>query len=130
MPPGDAAVARVHPALLGELDGVADQVEQHLAQPQRIAEQRHGHVVGDVAPRRPGPSPRRAARPALTTLSSVSPRSKAVCSRSSLPGLDLREIQDVVDDAQQGVRRAVDLLQVVALLGVSARVAAPAPPCR
>ena len=34
---------------LGELDGVADQVDQHLPQPARVADQAVGHVGADVA---------------------------------------------------------------------------------
>ena len=36
-------------ALLGELDGVAHQIEQHLPQPARVADQGVGHVGLDVA---------------------------------------------------------------------------------
>ena len=38
------------------------------------------------------------------------------------PGLDLREVEDVVDDRQQGVARGPDGLRVVALLLVQRRV--------
>ena len=38
-----------HFAALGELDGVADQVDQHLAQAPGIADERVGHVRSNVA---------------------------------------------------------------------------------
>ena len=41
--------AHDHLALVGELDGVADQVEQHLAQPAGVADQGVGHVRLHVA---------------------------------------------------------------------------------
>ena len=41
--------------------------------------------------------------------------------RSTLPGLDLREVEDVVDDRQQRVARRPDRLGEVALLGVELR---------
>ena len=44
-----------HLALLGELDGVADQVDDDLAQPARIADQRIGHVAAECG--RPAPAP-------------------------------------------------------------------------
>ena len=47
-----------------------------------------------------------------------------------LAGLDLGEVEDVVDDAEQGVGRLADHLQVVALLGASGRCRGPARSCR
>ena len=38
-----------------------------------------------------------------------------------LAGLDLREVQDVVDDGQQGVARAFDHFEALALLGAKPR---------
>src|SRR5207247_1494113 len=35
--------AHLDAAVLGELDGVADEVEQHLSEPDRIAQQGRGH---------------------------------------------------------------------------------------
>ncbi len=98
---------------LGELEGVADQVDQHLGQPQRIADQ--------------GPRDRRIGgehhldRLLALLLADqrgdvlqhvVETEGRRLDRQPS--GLDLREIQDIVDDAQQGLRRPVDLLEVVA----------------
>ena len=34
-------------ALVGELDGIAHQIVEHLAEPQRVAHQMAGHIRGD-----------------------------------------------------------------------------------
>jgi hypothetical protein len=47
-----------------------------------------------------------------------------------LAGLDLGEVEDVVDDAQQVLARVVDLLQVVALLGMGDRFERQVRTCR
>ena len=107
--------SRISP-LLGELDGVVDEVGQDLAEPQRVAQQ----VLRDV---------RRDVRQELQALlvrllggergdgadDLVEPEVGGL--DVELAGLDLREVEDVVDDGQQRRAGVVDLADVVALLG-------------
>ncbi len=106
-----------HLALVGELDGVADEVEQDLPQPQRVADQSCAGSSARCGNRARGPS--RAPRSASVLVASpmhVAAGRTSASSSSSLPGLDLREVEDVVDDHQQRVGRRLDHLEVVALL--------------
>ena len=87
----------------GELDGVAQQVEQHLAQTPRIAPQFERHFRANQ-------------RDDLQSLGLGVLRQDLDCAfhgladvevqrlEIELAGLDLGEVQDVVDDGQQGVR--------------------------
>ena len=101
---------------LGELDGVADQVRQHLAQAARVAAQAARETAGTIAARARslcgGPS-RRTCRGSLST---ISRRSKSSVLEVQLAGLDLREVEDVVDDGQQRVAAGADRLGELALL--------------
>ena len=100
-PPGsDEISTRISPRL-GELDRVADQVDQDLAQPHGSPITRVRHVLGDeidefqplagAALGRTGRRSRRSARAGRTR----------PADSSSLPGFDLRQVEDVVDDAEQ-----------------------------
>ena len=120
--PSRVAVTRDdHLALVRELDRVADQVHQHLAQPPVVAAHGGRHVVGD---------PRRELEPAL-----VRARGEQVADvgdglahvevdrvELELAGLDLREVEDVVDDRQQRAAGAAHGLGEAALLVVERRV--------
>ena len=93
-------------AALGELDGVGQQVEHDLAEAARVADGRLGRprldVVGELealAPPRPGRSGR---RPPRCTLAQVERRALEL----HPPGLDLREVEDVVDDREQRLAAA------------------------
>ena len=93
------------------------QVEQDLAQPRDVAADRRRHValehVGDVE-----------ALLGRARADQVERRLDALAQVERLrldvhaPGLDLREVEDVVDDRQQRVARVADRRGVVALLGV------------
>ena len=104
-------------ALFGELDGIVGIIDQDLSQPQRVAHEiigsslldmEHqlqpfcgcflGNEVGDI----------------LQDLLQL----KFRMFDRQLARLDLREIEDVVDDAEQMLSRLLDLLDVVALLPV------------
>ena len=61
-----------------------------------------------------------------TTVSS----SKSMRSSVQVAGLDLRDVEDVVEDLQQVARRAVRLLDVVALLAAAGRPRARGGSCR
>ncbi len=101
-------------ALLGELDRVIAQVDQNLAQPQRVAQQRHGHVGCGL-------------KDQLQTLV-FSFHAEQVGKivhhvfelerdffHEHLAGLDFGKIKDVVDDAQQVAAGPVHFFNVVAL---------------
>ncbi len=91
-----------HFAALGELDGVADQVDEHLPQPAGVAHQHLGHVrrnrVGQLEVLLVGPHAERFERIAQAVVEveidgvDVEPA-----------GFDLRKVEDVVDDRQQRI---------------------------
>ena len=96
----------VHPdaAALGELERVAEQIEQDLAHARRIADQ---HVVGtgiDLGiEREPLGGGLRLER-AHDAVDQAGQRERGGLQLEA-PGLDLREVEHVVDDAQQRLRR-------------------------
>ena len=107
--------AHDHLALFGELDGVADQVEQHLPQPAGVADQGVGHVRLHVAnqlqpllvgPHGQGPQ----------GVAQSRPQGEVGRVQLQLAGLDLGEVEQVVDDAQQVVGRRLDRLQALPLV--------------
>ena len=107
--------AHDHLAPVGELDRVADQVDQHLAQPARVADQGVGHVRLDV----PGQLQPLAVGPQGQGPQGVAQRvRKREVGRVQLQlaGLDLGEVEDVVDDGQQGLGRRLDHVQVLPLV--------------
>jgi hypothetical protein len=53
----------------------------------------------------------------LARWSNTSSSRKSTCLHRQLAGLDLGKVEDVVDDAEQVLGGAMDLLDVVALLG-------------
>ncbi len=122
-----AAVARLglnahhHFAALGELDCIAHQVEHDLAQPDRVAEQRIGSVgpdfIGELQ-----------ALPVGLECQSFHGVAHALAQRErncldfQPPGLDLREIQNVVDDRQKGAARGLYEIKVLALLRRQSRL--------
>ena len=101
-------------ACLGELDGVAQKIEQDLSQPQGIAQYALGHVGRDVGCELHalggGLRGQRLDR-ALDQLH----RRQVEGLEIEATGLDLREIEDVVDDAQQRRRRIVHCHQRLVL---------------
>ena len=114
-------------ALLGELDRVAEQVHQHLAQLALV-----GH---DVARARPGAISNSRAQPLLLgaqaehllqALQQVVQVEGLLVQRGA-PGLDLGHLQHVVDQPQQVLAAAVDDLQVLPLLRRQRRRRRPAP---
>ncbi len=105
---GKTAYRQHHFALFGELDRIADQVDQHLVDAQRIAQQptavaregfddhfhrlgaeRGAHQVGDV----------------VEQLVQI----ERCAFQVDTPGLDLGKVEDVVDDFQQRASGAIDL---------------------
>ena len=108
------AHAHVDAALFAELDGVVGVVDQHLPQAQRIAAQhaRQRRVEFEdqfqLAADRPG---RYQCREGLDHVVECEIDLLDI----ELAGLDLRDVEDVVDDAQQVFAGEADLFQVVAL---------------
>ena len=102
------AALELHPQrdrpALGELDGVADQVQEHLAHPDRIRPDPRGHGRVDLA----------LARQALGVAHRphqagdlVDEQARLEVDRRELeaPGLDARQIEDVVEEQEQGAGR-------------------------
>ena len=96
-------------AVLGELHGVADQVGQHLAQRPGIAAQRRGHIAVDER-RQLEPFRLRLLGQHVDRVLDRAAQVEIDLLEAQLPGLDLREVQDVVDDRQQRVAARLDRL--------------------
>ena len=104
-----------HLAALGELDRVADQIEQHLAQPGRVPAQLAGEGRIDVG-----------AEIQTAIAGARLQREKHLVDGlaqgevdgldAELARLDLREIEDVVDDAEQGIGRVAHHLEIAEAL--------------
>ena len=113
--------ANHHLALVGELDGVADQVGHHLPQPARVAHEPVRHVGRDVAGE---------LEALLVGLQRVRPERVAEgvpeaegdALQIEPPRLDLREVQDVVQEREQRPGRELDGLEALALLAVELRL--------
>ena len=109
-------------ALLGELDGVAGVVEQGLAQPGRVAAQPLRHLVAvdlDRQPLGPGLFGDQRAHVVQHGL-----QREVGLLQLQPAGLDLGQVEDVVDDGQQVPGGGVDLVQPLGLLGRRRRRAA------
>ena len=91
-------------AALGELDGVAGEVEQHLAQPRRVADDARRQALVDVAADLQ--ALRLRARPEQLDRLLDEGREDERPRREIEPaGLDLGEIEDLLDQRQQGLAR-------------------------
>ena len=103
-----------HLAALGELDRVRDQIAQHLAQPQRIGTHHRRQLITGLRDQLQ-PLFVRTWRQQLQRV--VEQRMQAELGGDQLEpaGLDLGEVQHVVDDLQQRLARAVDRLREAAL---------------
>ena len=95
-----------HLAVLGELDRIAHQVDDHLAQADRVAD----HAVGDIGVNVEDQLEPLLLRPLRQGPDRIAERFPEVESRLlqlQLAAFDLRKIQDVVDDAQQRLGRVL-----------------------
>ena len=90
----------------GELDGVADQVGEHLPQPDRVADDAGRHVGRDVGDQLEALLVRAAAPAACSVSSTTSRERERHRLELQLARLDLREVEDVVEDRQQRLGRA------------------------
>ena len=100
--------------VLGELDGIADQVAEYLAQAQRVAEQVQRSVAVDQADQFQMLGMRVGGKYGETVLDQIAQVERAVI-EDQPSGFDLRDVEDAVDDRQQVVGRLLDGIQVVAL---------------
>ena len=105
-----------HRALLGELERVGQQVLQHLSQALRVGVQRGGSVGGDGGGERQALLLRQRAQRVDQGLQGFGQRHR-FHRHGGLAGLDLGQVEDVVDEGQQVVACRVDGLRVLHLLG-------------
>ena len=100
----------------GELGGIAHQVEDDLAQPQSVAQDRLRHVVVDLGPQfEPGAHRLRQDEP-RAACSDVA-KIDAFLHQRRIAGLDLRQIEDVVEQAHHRRARFGDHVQFLLLVG-------------
>jgi hypothetical protein len=104
--PSRAGVQR-DAAALGELDRVAEQVEQHLAHARRIADQRVVRAGIDPHVEREAFHRRLLAERAGDTVDQAGERERGLLELET-SGFDLREVEHVVDNAQQRLRGIAD----------------------
>ena len=109
-------------AALGELDRVVDEVGQDLAKAQRVAEQMLRESPGATCGQELEPLVVRLLRGERGDRADDVVELEVGGLEVELAGLDLGEIEDVVDDRQQRGAGVVDLADVVALLGVERRL--------
>ena len=105
-------------AALGELDGVAEQVGEDLPDASRVADHPVGHVRRDAQHHVQPLLLRGDAEQSPPTPPAPARRSKGSGSSIELAGLDLGEVEDVVDHREQRLGRAAHRLRVLALLRV------------
>jgi len=110
-----------HRTPLSELEGVPRQVQQHLAQPPGVSHHAHRdcriHGGAEVQPLGFGHGPED-----VEHLIERPPQVELQGFETQLPGFDLREIEDVVQDAQQGLRAHRDIPGTIPLLRIQVRV--------
>ena len=113
---GNADLAR-----LRELDGVVGVVDEDLAQAQRVAHQVGGHVAGHIADQLQPLGSGLVAHHIRHAFEHAVEQERLAL-HHQLARLDLGEVQDVVDDAQQVLARLLDLAHVVVLARAQARL--------
>ena len=99
----------------GELDGVGDQVGQHLAEPGGVADESLRHVLLDADREADAPLPRRLGEEGRGLVDDPADLEVHLL-QLELAGLDLGEVEDVVDDAEQRAPGALDALGEAALV--------------
>ena len=100
---------------MGELDGIADQVGDHLAQAHRVAAHFAGHVLGNVAGDFQALGLRAFGKQFDHVVDVVAHRKGDVL-EVEFAGLDLGEVENVVDDLEQLLAGALRGLGQVALV--------------
>jgi hypothetical protein len=104
-------------AAVGELDRVREQVEDDLAEPALVAEDRLGQAVAQRVGQLDA-LPRRGRGHDVEGALDRGPERERLGLEVDLARLDLREVEDVVDDREQRVAARPDRLGEVALLRV------------
>ncbi len=103
-------------SLGGEFHRIADQIDEHLAEAQGIADQAARHVFGEgddhLNPLSGDPVGEHVGEVFRELMQAEAHRLKV-----QLAGLDLGIIEDVVDDPEQDPGRCSDLVEIVMLLG-------------
>ena len=113
--------AQGHCAALGEFDGVAQEIEQHLAQPRRITHEQprrqrvHVHQQGEILLRG-------AQGHGVDGFFGHVEQVELDGLEFEAAGFDFREIQDVVDERQQRLAAGADDFRVFALLRIEGRI--------
>ena len=105
-----------HLAVLGELDGIAPQVDEHLLQPHGVARQRFGDAGVDVKEYFHG-LVAHTGREDDREVAHQAVKAKGLQVEFHLACIDLGEVQDVVEQAKQGLGGAFGLVGVVELAG-------------
>ncbi len=108
-------------AALGELDGVGEHVEDDLAEASGVAGDRARQVVVEGVGQLDALGRRRRGQDVERALDALAER-EGLRLELDLAGLDLGEVEDVVDDREQRLGGGVDRLGEVALLLVERRV--------
>ena len=103
--------------MFGELNGVAHQVSNNLLQAQRVANDVIRHIVFDIQ-RQLQPLIVRRVRQQRDHLVQRSAQQERNTLQNKLPGFELREVQNIVNDGQQIIRGTLNGSQVIALGGV------------
>ena len=102
-------------ALLGELDGIGDIIDEDLAEPQRVADQQEIEpridIEDEFEPLGGGLAADQVADPVEDLV-----RLEFGAFQREFSGLQLREVENVVDDLQEHLRRLLDLRQITALV--------------
>ena len=109
-------------AALGELDGVAGEIEQHLAQARGVADDVCAAGARRRRTRSRCPWPARAARAVRRRLLDQRGERERPRFQIELAGLDLGEIENLLDQRQQRFARGLGRLGVGRLLGRERRV--------
>ena len=104
-----------HLTLFGELDRVVAEVDQDLPKPQRIAAEMSRTTEGSMSKISSSPLADAFSEIRLLTFSSTLSRSNSMFSTVELASLDLREVENVVDDAEEMLAGMLDLDDVVPL---------------
>ncbi len=106
--------AQLDAAAFGELDRIADQVHQHLLDTVGVAAQPARRLAGDVHGQFEALAVGRHGHQVRDVLEQV-PQGEFVLVDLKKPRLDLREVEDVVDDHQQRVAGLLDRVHEVPL---------------
>ncbi len=106
-----------HLTALRELHGIAQQVQQHLPQPAGITPQSGRHTGGDQGAQFQPLAGGRFRHHVQRILHDFA-QLKIQVFEVQFAGLDLGEIEDVIDDGQQALGAPADLLGVIELFGV------------